>query len=164
MSANRTELLLCLAAYLMLSSSGFAQTGIPLPPDSEQLAAWKVSHPEWFDRWETAEMRCNIDDPTQYAVVRLDHDADPYMDSRSANKQIEDLDRRIVRHLKKHGWSEMKFGAGSGMPALNRCFQKNDSIVQIYKVAGRCTANSPCTVYDGLALTFYLPETPPGQP
>lgn len=158
MSACTTKLFFCVAAHVIVSSVvGIAQIGVPLPLDVKQLTAWKVSYPEWFDRWDTAETRCNIDDPTEYTRVRLDYDADFSMNDRSANRQIEVLDKRIVHHLKKHGWSVMKVEAGSGIPDLKRCFQKNNSIVQVYKTTGRCTANSPCNVYDGFTLTFYVP-------
>jgi hypothetical protein len=157
MSITRGRCLPWLAAYLVTISSGFAQTTVPLPPDSEQLSVWKVSYPEWFEQWNTAETRCNIDDPTEYKRVRLEYGSDMSLDDRAATKQIEELDKRIVAYLRNHGWSSMKLRAGSGIPDLKRCFQKSDSIVQIYQITGRCTANSPCKVYDGFSLTFYIP-------
>lgn len=156
MPAHSTERLLLLSACLTMVTSAFAQTRVPLPPDPEQLSVWKVSYPEWFETWDTAATRCNIDDPTEYQKVRLDYEADMSLDGRSVNKQIQELDKRIVAQLTNHGWTPMKLGPHSGIQDLTRCFQKNDSRVQIYKTTGRCTANSPCTVYDGFALTFYI--------
>jgi hypothetical protein len=157
MSITRRRCLLWLAATLVTISSGLAQTKVPFPPDSEQLSVWKVLYPEWFEQWDTAETRCNIDDPTEYKRVRLEYGADMSLDDRTASKQIEELDKRIVAYLRNRGWSPMKLGGRSGIPDLKRCFQKSDSIVQIYQITGRCTANSPCKAYDGFALTFYIP-------
>jgi hypothetical protein len=157
MSTKRTESL-WLAAYLLISSSAFPQTRVPLPPDSEQLLVWKVSYSEWFQHWETAEMRCNIDDPTLYRMVRLDDDTDPYADIKTASRQTEELDRRIVRGLKKQGWSRVK-PASSRTSDRSGCFQRHDSYVQIYK---RCASRS-CTFYEALTLTYYL-RIPPGSP
>ena len=98
---TKRELLLCFAAYLFIRSFAFAQS-IPLPPAAEQLSAWNVSYPEWSESWETALDRCGIDDPTLYRVIRLDGGAES-ANIRSANKQIQELDRRIVDDLKKHG-------------------------------------------------------------
>jgi hypothetical protein len=100
MPAHRIDRLLLLSACLTIVSSALAQARVPLPPDPEQLSVWKVSYPVWFETWDTAAMRCNIDDPTEYQKVRLDYDADMSLDDRSANKQIEELDKRIVVNLK----------------------------------------------------------------
>lgn len=107
MSIRRTESLWLAVCLLLISSSGFSQTRAPLPPEAEQLSAWKVSYPEWFHNWETAEMRCNIDDPTLFRLVRLDEDIDPNAEIQTASEQIEELDLRIVRDLQKRGWSRM---------------------------------------------------------
>jgi hypothetical protein len=156
MFTRRTAELL-LVAYLLISSYDFAQTSIPLPPEVEQLSAWRVSYPEWFHDWETEEMRCGIDDPTLHHVVRLDG-GPASLDFRTASRQVEELDRKIVRDLKKHGWSQMK-SAASEIPERNRCLQKGDSFVQVRK---QCASRS-CTFYQGITLTYYL-RIPSGTP
>lgn len=158
MTSNKRTAELLVAAYLLISSYGIAQTGVPLPPEAEQLSVWHVSYPEWFHDWETAEMRCNIDDPTLYHVVRLDNETDSNLGIKTASNRVEELDRRIVQDLKKHGWSQMA-SAASETPERNQCFKKGDSFVQTYK---RCASRS-CTAYDGIALTFYL-RILPGKP
>lgn len=51
----------------------------------------------------------------------------------------------------------MNVGANQGgIPNVKRCYQKRGAIVQIYETTGRCAMNSPCTAYDGFAVTFYL--------
>ncbi len=48
-------------------------------------------------------------------------------------------------------------GEHSGIPDVWRCYQKDGTIVQIFKTTGRCTMNSPCTVYDGFVVITYAP-------
>jgi hypothetical protein len=115
-------------------------------------------------------MRCNLDDPTEYTQVKLDYEGDLSLHSTSANKQIQiealDIESKNSPSFQKTWLVENEVGgaANSGIPNRKRCFRKDNFIVQIYKSTERCNANSPCHVYDGFAVIFYIPKVPPGAP
>ena len=103
------------------------------------------------------ELTCGVGAGTPHSRIRLDHEVSGSNDK--ANRHISDLDRRVVRYLADHHWTRMNVGEGGGIPDMKRCFQKDGSIIQIFKTTTRCTMNSPCAVYDGFAAVLYvLPE------
>jgi len=102
---------------------------------------------------------CGIGANTSYARTRMDHEV-LTADDAIANREITDLDRRVVSYLLEHGWSVKPMGRHSGIPDTKRCYQKDGFVVQVFKTTGRCTMNSTCTAYDGLSVITY---TPPGS-
>lgn len=82
----------------------------------------------------------------------------PNTNDATTNREISELDHRVVRYLAQNGWSRMHLEEDEeGIPNMKRCFQKNGSVIQVFKTTGRCTMNSPCTAYDGYAIIIYLP-------
>jgi hypothetical protein len=98
---------------------------------------------------------CGVGANPSFERVRLDHEVNG--DNATVNRAISDLDRQVVAYLKKHGWSVKAMGIHSGIPDMERCYQKDGFVVQVFKTTGRCTMNSPCTVYDGFSVITYAP-------
>jgi hypothetical protein len=166
MRAKRKAFLLCLAALLTCTGVS-AQDNVSLPTETgelNQLAPWTIRNSNdtdfLADYWTSAEFRCNLRDLSGYLVVRFDYEVDAYVDGKTANREIEKLDERVVHFLKKHRWAAMNVGGpDTSIPKLKRCFRKDDVTVQIGKGTGRCSMNSPCKVYASFGIIFYLPPS-----
>jgi hypothetical protein len=122
----------------------------------QAITTWDVSEPGW--RWLSYET-CGIKDGDRYARVRLDHEVDSKLSNVAATRRIQALDRQVVRFLTNRGWSRIDLEPDTGgIPNVKRCYQKQGIVVQIYQTTGRCTMNTPCTAYDGFAVTIYSPR------
>jgi hypothetical protein len=78
-------------------------------------------------------------------------------DGDAATVAIAKLEQDIVKHLQQHQWST----TSDLSPGIhNDSLRKNSAVVEFAKGTGRCTMNSPCTQFDSLTVTVYLPNKP----
>ena len=122
------------------------------------MTSWDVSVPDW--NWARfPERACEIKDANAYDVVLMNHDVDSKLDDKSATREVQALDRKVVRYLEEERWVAMHvWPNGGGIPDTRRCYQRQGVVVQIYQTTGRCTMNSPCTAYDGFTVMVYTPK------
>lgn len=148
-----------LAALIGLAMGRPALSAASIPKELQGLRAitrWEISEPTW--RWQS-DQTCGLKDHDQYARVRMDHEVDSKLSNVAATRRIQALDRQVVRFLTNRAWSRIDLGPDTGeIPNGKRCYQKQGIVVQIYQTTGRCTMNTPCTAYDGFAVTLYLPR------
>ncbi len=122
------------------------------------MTAWSEARESPTQNFSTPEDRCGIKELSEYEAVRLDHDVDLKVDSKSADREVKALDRRVLRALLRGRWIAIDMGPGRGIPNLRRCYGKDGAITQIYETTGRCTMNSSCRYYDGFSVVFYFPK------
>lgn len=149
---------LFLVFTFLCATLGYAADSVT--PDLDGLRAmttWNITQPNWPI---VPDQSCSIRDPDHYERSRLDHEIGSDIEEKRATHQVALLDQKVTLYLKQHHWAAMDVGQnGREIPNVKRCYQKQGVIVQIYQTTGRCTMNSPCTAYDGFAITIYLPKT-----
>ena len=125
--------------------------------DLNALADWKMSAPTYLYERMLGKpgMHCNILDMRNYTTDRLDYEVPPTVDDQTANKQIENLDKRVVHYLRKAGWMRISTEGRAGGIPRTRCYAVKEAMVEIFKTTGRCTMNTPCRVFDGFAVIVY---------
>ena len=144
------------AGLVAACGAAMAATGDPAELKQVQtMAVWRMSHPDVGD----ADDSCGIKDAGAYEAVRLDFEADEEMKDAAATAKVKALDQKVLALLQQKHWGAVKMGkGGGGIPNLRRCYRKSGVIAQIYETTGRCTMNTPCTVYDGFTVVFYVPK------
>jgi len=135
------------------------ETSLPIPKELEGLDAltdWDIQYPTgappapFVPRFQFKI--CGTGDSGSYMPITFVYGASSSLDNAAANAAVDKLIAEVTQLVQKNGW---KMGSTD-------CYTKGSVFVDFGKGTGRCTMNSPCTAYDILSVTLYIPVPPAG--
>ncbi len=84
-------------------------------------------------------------------------------DGDAATAAITKLQQDVVRYLEGNHWSPGSQANGA-VSALRGTYRKDGALLEITQGTDRCTMNSPCTQFDQLTISVFLPVRPQSAP
>jgi hypothetical protein len=141
------------------------ETSLPFPKELsalEDLADWKVHYPTGAPSMHYAPIRrgprkiCGTEDADRYLEITFDYSAGASVDNDAANAAADKLSADVIRLIGKNGWQPV-YTAGNSPSEFEGCHTNGSVFLTTHRGTGRCTAHSPCTVWDIVSVSVFIP-------
>jgi len=154
------------------ANPGLPETPFPLPEEILgllRLAPWQISYPKSFgfprplrppstsqSENPPAQLFPSGPDLSQFNAISLSY-VSQLQDGDEATAATTKLAQEIVAYLEQHQWSTVHPAAGPASRFGSGTYRKEGARLDFSVGTNLCTMNSPCTQFDTLTITVYLP-------
>jgi hypothetical protein len=137
------------------------ETNLRIPKDLaglERLADWDIRYPAGASQVGSRYPVCGTTEVGNFLPITFWYGSP--LDAAAANAAVDKMNADVIELLKKNGWQLHRSPPGAGVAD---CYAKELTFVEFGKGTSRCTMNSPCSTYDELYVTVYMPISVPDK-